>query len=120
MKKTKENRRVYLAVPYTHENPRVLTRRFNLVNRAAARLINEQNYFVFSPISMNHPIKIADDLPCLWEFWADYDTAYLEVCSKMFVLKLPGWEKSVGVAAEIEIAKKLKIPIEYLEKSFVD
>ena len=117
--KNKPSKRVYLAVPYTHKNPRVLTRRFNLVNKAAAKLIN-QGYYVFSPISMNHPIKLADDLPCLWEFWAAYDTAYLEVCNKMFVLKLPGWDKSVGVTAEIEIAKKLKIPIEYLEANFAN
>jgi len=82
--KNKQNKRVYLAVPYTHKNKAVLTRRFNLVNKCAAKLIND-GMFVFSPISMNHPIKLQADLPCLWSFWADYDTSYLEVCSKMFL-----------------------------------
>lgn len=117
--KKKNDEIVYLATPYTHANPRVLTRRFNLVNKAAANLINS-GHFVFSPISMNHGIKLAADLPCLWSFWEAYDSAFLRRCSKMFVLKLPGWEKSVGVSAEIAIAKKLKIPIEYLEKEFAN
>lgn len=119
MNKNKKDEIVYLAVPYTHKNPGTLTRRFNLVNKAAAKLM-DQGYYPFSPISMNHPIKLVADLPCLWEFWEGYDTAFLKRCSKMFVLKLPGWETSTGVTAEIKIANKLKIPIIFLEKDFAD
>jgi hypothetical protein len=31
------------------------------------------------------------------------------------VVTLPDWKKSVGVSGEIDIAKKHKIPIEYID-----
>jgi hypothetical protein len=33
----------------------------------------------------------------------------------MVVLKLGGWEESVGIAAEIKIAEDLGIPVTYME-----
>ncbi|MBU1783170.1 DUF4406 domain-containing protein, partial [Patescibacteria group bacterium] len=37
-----------------------------------------------------------------------------ECCYKLYVLKLDGWEESVGVQAEIKMAKELDLEIEYL------
>lgn len=68
---------------------------------------------VYSPISHNHPIASAHGLPTGWDFWEMYDTAFLEQCKLLIVLRLPGWDKSKGVDAEIKIANKLKIPIEF-------
>ena len=45
------------------------------------------------------------------DIYYKYDLAWLEVCDCMLVL--PGYEKSKGVAAEIDFAKKNKIPIFY-------
>jgi Domain of unknown function (DUF1937) len=103
---------VYLAVPYTHPDLVVREGRFNAVNRHAA-LLMKQGLHVISPISHSHPIALAGGLPTDWQFWEAYDRAILETCSKLIVLKLDGWEESVGVQAEIRIAKKLGIPIEY-------
>ena len=71
-------------------------------------------YYVFSPISHTHPIAMACALPQGWEYWSGFDRAYLEHCNKVFVLCIPGWEKSVGVTAEIGIANELGLPIEYI------
>jgi len=105
---------VYLAVPYSHPDPKIREERFKLVNKKAAELINE-GYHVFSPISHSHPIALEGDLPKSWDFWSEYDRAFLKCCEKMFVYKLPGWDVSVGVKGEIEIAEELGIEIIYLE-----
>ena len=105
----------YLACPYGHADPEVQRLRFEAVNRAAAKLLNE-GITVFSPISHTRPIAMAAQLPEDWEFWRTYDREMLAHCTKLVVLKLSGWEESIGVTAEIEIAKGWGMPVEYMEE----
>jgi hypothetical protein len=105
---------VYLAVPYSHPDPSVRQWRFERVNLAAAKLMR-QGLNIFSPISHTHPISEAGDLPKGWEFWEAFDRAYLTCCNKLIVLKLAGWQESVGVTSEIDIARELGIPVEFIE-----
>jgi hypothetical protein len=106
---------VYLAVPYTHPDKFVIQQRFDKVNKVSARLMSE-GINVFSPISHTHPIALAGSLPTNWEFWKNYDMAFLSCSKKLIVLQLDGWENSVGVQAEIQIAKNLGLPIEYIKE----
>lgn len=105
---------IYLATPYSHPNPEVMEQRFRAVNKVAAKLM-EQGLHIFSPISHSHPISIEGNLPTNWEYWESYDRVFLNASQKLIVLKLDGWEESVGVAAEIRIAGELGIDIEYIE-----
>lgn len=102
----------YLACPYQHTDKQIMRERFDAVNRAAAQLMREGMY-IFSPISHTHPIAECGDLPRGWDYWEAYDRALLSCCSRLIVLQLPGWEQSVGVRAEIAIAKELGLDIEY-------
>ena len=105
---------IYLACPYMHSDPAVIEDRVRHVNKLAGALINE-GFYIFSPISHSHPIAKEVDLPGDWKFWEGYDRAIIAFCKGLYVFKLPGWEKSIGVAAEIKIAKEMGIPIEYIE-----
>ena len=104
---------VYLACPYSHPDPAVRESRFQAVNRAAGQLM-AAGTFVFSPISHTHPIAEAHDLPGNWAFWGAYDRAMISRCSRLLVLQLDGWEESVGVQAEIAIAREVGLPVEFV------
>lgn len=104
---------IYLASPYSHDNASVRVGRFKAVCRHAARLMSE-GQVVFSPIAHTHPLSVYGNLPTDWKFWEKYDTEIIRLCEKVVVLKLKGWEKSVGVQAEIRIAERLEIPVEYI------
>ena len=54
-------------------------------------------------------------LPREFDFWHKYDEWFISRCDKVVVVKMWGWEQSKGVQAEIEIAHKLGIPVEYIE-----
>lgn len=103
---------IYLATPYSHDDPKVKQERIDAVNKAAAHMM-QQGLFVYSPISHTDPIANDNELPTDWQYWGDYCETMLKVCSKMVVLMQEDWEKSEGVNAEIKIARKLGIPIEY-------
>lgn len=104
---------VYLACPYSDNDPKIRAARFEAVNKVAALLMSKGEH-VFSPISHCHPIALQCTLPLSWEQWKAFDRAFIEVSRKVYVLTLPGWKESIGVTAEIAIAKELEIPIEYL------
>lgn len=104
---------IYLASPYSHDDPAVKEKRFEIVCRAAAQFMKEGHH-IFSPIAHTHPIA-KFGLPGGFEFWEPYDRAFLSMCSKLWVLKMDGWETSIGVGAEIEIFTKMGRKIEYFE-----
>jgi hypothetical protein len=106
---------IYLACPYSHQDVSVRIARFEAANKTAAKLIEAGNH-VFSPISHTHPIEMAAQgkLPMGWEYWAAYDERMIGYCDRLIVLAIEGWTISTGVQAEITIARKKGIPVDYL------
>jgi len=101
---------IYLASPYTGNEEE----NFQKVSKKAAELMSE-GLTIFSPIAMCHPMSVHGKLPGGWEFWEKFDRSYLSVCNRILVYRLPEWEKSKGVTAEIKIAQELGIPVEYID-----
>ncbi|MCI0333654.1 MAG: DUF1937 family protein [Planctomycetes bacterium] len=103
---------IYLASPYTHQDANVRQWRFHEACRAAAALLRA-GVTVFSPIAHSHPIA-RFGMPTSWEFWSQVDREYLSRCDVLAVLTLAGWRESVGVQAEIELAREMGIPVVYV------
>lgn len=103
----------YLASPYAHENRAIMKHRLNIATQMAAHLF-EQGVFVFSPLTHNVDIDALTSSKG-WQKWKQYDLSLLEHCDRLILLKQPGWEKSVGVADELNFAIKHQMPIEYIE-----
>lgn len=111
-----EHRLIYLASPYSHPDSAIQESRFIEVCRVAAAMMRE-GHLIFSPIAHSHPIAMAGSLPTDWEFWRKYDHAMLDAASELWVLKIPGWDESQGVQAEIVYAIALGKPIIFQEVS---
>jgi hypothetical protein len=109
---------IYLAVPYSHKDPKIQDSRFKKVNAVAAKIISSGKY-VFSPISQATPIAAEGELPRGWDFWKGYDEVMISRCDRVWVLMLEGWRESIGVNGEIKIAEKLGKPVEYIDESAV-
>jgi hypothetical protein len=105
---------VYVASPYTHPDPEVVQARYEQVSRLTARLVAEGEAAV-SPITYGHHLLDFHTMPTDWEFWMDFCIALLSKCDRMLVAKIPGWEESRGVQAEIRYAQDHGIPVEYIE-----
>lgn len=107
-------RLVYLSTPYTLY-PHGLERAFIDACILAARLI-EKNIKCYSPIAHIHPIAHYGDLDALnHTMWIEYDYAMLSKSDAVVVGRMEGWDKSAGVAEEVEIAKALQKPIFHIE-----
>src|ERR1035437_5608982 len=104
---------IYLASPYSHPDPEVMEARFDEICRIAGYLMG-QGEVVFSPISHTHPIAVRSTLPRGWDYWERVDREFILASAKLVVAMIDGWRESIGVQAEISIAKDHGIPIEYL------
>ena len=106
---------IYLASPYTHEEPAVMSARCAAAQKAAARLMLE-GLTVFSPIAHSHGIsdRMPESLRCSHNFWLGQDLPLLARCDELCVLCLPGWETSMGIQAEMDFANGNGIPVSFL------
>jgi hypothetical protein len=106
------NKLYYLASPYSHPDPVVKKNRAEIVTESAVDLLH-LGVFVFAPIAYNEPWE-KYNLPGDWQFWQDFDKTFVARCDGgIIVLMIDGWDKSVGVTAEIEFAKSIGLPVYY-------
>ena len=113
---TKQHDIVYLACPYSSHSMEVRVGRFEASAHAAAHLIH-QGMFVYSPITMTHPIDLvmAEEGESMGsDYWCDFDEAFMNVCSEMIILVVPGWDESRGIKREAEFFAAAGKPIRYL------
>jgi hypothetical protein len=103
---------IYIASPYSHPDPLVREARFDAACRATADLFLAGRA-VFSPIVHGHPL-VRFGLPTDWAFWQRFDTEHIRRCDEVLVLRIDGWDGSVGVRAEIEFATALGKRVENL------
>lgn len=123
------NNLIYLASPYLYRKPKnegeteddyegrcklVQELRYQQAIDATAELMKKEKV-VYSPIVATHPIAVKHKLPMGSEYWMKFDRVIIAKCDELYVLKLDGWEESLGVQEEIQIARKMGIPVKYLD-----
>ena len=104
---------IYLASPYNHPDKAIMDSNFDIVTAKAAELV-AQGYVVFSPITYGHTLVQYRQMTTNQEFWMGFCLTFLEKSEELYVYMMPGWDKSKGVAEEIEFAKNNNIKITYI------
>ncbi len=113
----------YLASPYTapstlskrHQHQLMLSR-WREVTELATKLIFYYDLDLILPITTSKVLK--DHEPRLgthWEYWKKTDTNLVLHSDGLIVAMMPGWKESIGVQAEIAIAKKVRKPVYYID-----
>jgi hypothetical protein len=59
-------------------------------------------------------------VPTTWDFWQQVDREYMRLCSAMIVLRLPAWQESIGVMAEMRYAEQNNIPVILADLEFIE
>jgi len=106
---------VYLASPYSSPDPLIVRTRYLLAMQATAILIN-RGVFVYSPIVHCHELAARHSMPTDFGFWRDYNLDMIRRCDALYVLALPGWDKSIGVDGEITFARSFSLPVHFIDE----
>lgn len=103
---------IYLATPYSkYEGGINVAARHACV--VAAKMIRE-GLHVYCPIAHSHLIAIHGEVdPKAADIWMPLDRVMMDKCNALLVVKMAGWDQSVGVAEEILYFKKHLLPIFY-------
>lgn len=108
----------YLASPYS-KFPLGLDRAWYNVNIAAGMLIKE-GLSIFCPITQSHPIAVQNGIdPYDHKIWLPADKPIMDAAYGMIVLKLKGWDESVGIKFELEEFTKACKPIVYMKPYYI-
>ena len=103
----------YLACPHSHPSAEVRHLRYEAAVRCQAKLVSA-GMSIFNPIVMSHEVDIhAREIgqEITHDMWLRFDYPFLFQSRGIFVLSLTGWEKSNGIAWELNVAAELSLPI---------
>ncbi len=103
----------YLATPYSRYERGTEAAFQDAI--AAAVICIRAGIQVFSPIAHTHPIAVHGGLAGHFEMWASLDEAMIRASDGMIVVRMDGWDRSEGIAAEIAICERLRKPVLYME-----
>lgn len=110
---------IYLASPYSHKSKMMMKARRTAVDKIGAELqVKYHNKYAFIlPITTSATLK--DYQPKLMDedfnYWEKTDLTFISVCREIWVAMIEGWEKSIGVAAEVKFAEDNNIKVRYLD-----
>ena len=106
----------YLALPYSSgdASEEMMSWRADVSDFIFSELA-KAGRIVYAPISSCHHIAVKYGLPRDWQFWKNMDEVFVQMCDKLLVIALDGWETSTDLRAEIELAEKYGLEIEYLD-----
>ncbi len=106
---------IYVGCPYSDPDHLVRADRAAEVSRFVAQYVRK-GHILYSPIASWHHIAEKYTLPKDFQFWKQLDFQILRFASEMWVLRLDGWPKSVGLAGEMDMARDLYIPIVHFNR----
>lgn len=103
---------IYVASPYTLY-PGGTDKAFKDISVVTGMLVGN-GLNVFSPIVHAHPIKphVAETS---FEFWINYDRAFMKKAGALVVAMMDTWEKSRGIQVEIDEFMEMDKPVFYLD-----
>lgn len=104
---------IYLASPYSHPDPFVREERYLRAMRACIYFLRTEQH-VYSPIVHCHELAKIGALPTDSDFWLSYNFTMLASAVKLVILRIEGYDISLGISREKAKAEALKIPVEYL------
>lgn len=116
------SRLIYIASPYSSfeqnidlaQRERVL--RVMSVMRYISEKYQEPQYkkaMLYSPIVHFHNIAQIHGMPTDADFWWEINKIVLDKSDEMQVLMMEGWDKSIGVALEVDYSKQISLPLSY-------
>lgn len=108
---------IYLASPYSHEDPKIREQRYNNVLNITKEML-QRGFYIYSPIVHNHNIvKLIGNRTeeSAWEFWEKYDISFLRKCDTLWIFMDDGWRESKGIKAEYFVAKTLHLTISCID-----
>jgi len=104
----------FLSMPFTHIDPMIEGQRIHIAQYICSEL-SKQKRIVYSPIIHFVPIAKKFGMLTDWKYWEELCKSMVVRCSQVTLLKFDGWDQSVGVAGELEVARVYEKKVEQID-----
>lgn len=108
------NKLIFISSPYSNPDDRVRIQNYKDITLYTAKLCST-GIVAFSPIAYGHNLVDFHPMPTDWEFWKNFCLQFLERSDELWVVKMPGYDRSIGVAEEVQYALDNGIPVKYVD-----
>ena len=105
---------IYLASPLFALEEYKMAHRYGATKYWVNRLQQTTNEWVYSPILHYYEMAKQYNLPKDHVYWKSINHQAIDICNELWILMLPCWEKSQGIADEIAYAKQIGKKIVFL------
>ncbi len=109
-----KDKKIYLALPYSHSDPQVREVRYGTATGVAAYLM-KQGAVVFSPITYGHQI-CRYGIDTSFKRWSELDYPMIVWADELWLLELAGHDISFGVQEELKYAERVGTKIVRISK----
>jgi hypothetical protein len=106
--------KIFVAGPYNHPDPLVMSERLHKITGRCASLFIE-GMSPISPLLVGLNMARHANLPTDTDTWRVFSETLLKGCDELQVLMLEGWKDSKGVGYEIAAAERMGIPVCYVD-----
>ena len=100
---------IYLGQPYSHPEPHIQESRYEIALAVCATLHAAE--YVYSPIVAWHEVARRYNLDGTYAKWKAHNHHLLARADTLYILIIPGWRESVGLAGETLFARNHSKPI---------
>lgn len=111
---------IYLAAPYTHEDPEIMKRRaLDALEIGAQVLVKFPDELIFIATAYGQMLHDAAGLyqvtlPHTEKEWRMINNPLIANCDRFMIAMIEGWDQSVGVEKETQLARRFGKPISYI------
>lgn len=112
-----EMRLIYLTGPYSDPETEVREQRVRVYQEALSFFSNTaKNLCMYSPIVHWHGVPRSFEFAHAFDYWLQQDFHMIRLSTAIWVMALPGWQKSYELSQELDYAQDLGKSILYVIK----
>ena len=109
---------IYLASPYTHDDPAVRHDRYWQATLCTAHFARA-GIAIYCPIHYGHTLSTTHTgIPKTHEYWMSVCLPILRGAERLYVLTLPGWKESRGIKEELDEAEERNLHVCLVDEDF--
>lgn len=109
-----EDKLIFVCTPYSNDDENIVKYRKKIAGEVCLRLVAKGIYAISPVVYGCALMEYGENTDGSWNYWQKFCETFLINSKAVYVIKIDGWDKSIGVSQEILFAITHKIPVYFI------